>query len=811
MIKRGQLTIFVIVGLLLLALIGLGFIFLREPLPEQNTRIDTQLLITYVESCLQDTAEDALRLAGRQGGQTNLEGRTFNEQMPWLGNTFASGPQRVPYWYHVSTCESPYGCVRFEMPPLCRDETDCILPNGGANSIQENVEEYIESNIKECLNDYSPLENLFSVDERDDPEVEVTFSANDVAVRMLLPLRVEDHETGARADIERFGTNLDVDFEEVYRLAYDVFSLQAQTNFVEENFLHFLSIYQGDPPNPPPFTESSFFGEKKIWTRSETQELIEDEIMPYMNFMQIVNALAGYAPVVDIGVNDSSPYYTYATGIFGYAEMNLGPDKDYPGLGVDFMYPYSGIYLNINDEEVLKGEKIDTGNPLVKLIGFAMTTYTFNYDVAFPILATVHDPDAFGGEGYELTFGLEGNIINNHPYTINRTLYDLRGNKPTVDLNAPEHQIPNTVRIRLLNRHTDEPISNFLLTYECGWSFDIGVTDNEGVWEGSLPYCAAGGRLVAKTTLDYYGTSLEHDNIDENFLYDYDMELWPIITKNITVLRRRPIDIGNYSLGQCNPLDKCRDWLEWGALLNYSTSSINGSSVNNTACTANPANCTTTNTSVPFNQYAVVMLQRHPDTGVDDPLPSVPTLMFGEDLEEVALDVQFEQQHLDQLLADGILDAAQHAVISNNTRSRLDMAFELEKFRDVTLIPGMYDVQAMLYYDGFFTIPKEARKVCTKAFCDGVINKKETVWLPEQNFSVWLLGGAEFVGGAALEFTEAQVYGPDPLVIYVLEQPLPTTWSMLENDYETYQDYQAGKEILAQPEWEMLPNPLNRS
>jgi len=62
--KRGQLTLFIIAGLLIIIGISLFFLFSSKP---TITRVDTSAIFEYVEECLALTAKDGLFKLGEQG------------------------------------------------------------------------------------------------------------------------------------------------------------------------------------------------------------------------------------------------------------------------------------------------------------------------------------------------------------------------------------------------------------------------------------------------------------------------------------------------------------------------------------------------------------------------------------------------------------------------------------------------------------------------------------------------------------------------------------------------------------------------
>ena len=66
--KRGQVTVFIIVAILIIAIIVLFFIFRSKILPEGSTEIQEQKMQAYIENCISIGLVDGARLVGLQGG-----------------------------------------------------------------------------------------------------------------------------------------------------------------------------------------------------------------------------------------------------------------------------------------------------------------------------------------------------------------------------------------------------------------------------------------------------------------------------------------------------------------------------------------------------------------------------------------------------------------------------------------------------------------------------------------------------------------------------------------------------------------------
>src|SRR3989338_3113173 len=72
--KRGQVTIFIILGIIILAAVVLVFYLTGDTLVKQSegkVNIETKPLKNYVGDCLEKTGNDALTLIGKQGGVIN--------------------------------------------------------------------------------------------------------------------------------------------------------------------------------------------------------------------------------------------------------------------------------------------------------------------------------------------------------------------------------------------------------------------------------------------------------------------------------------------------------------------------------------------------------------------------------------------------------------------------------------------------------------------------------------------------------------------------------------------------------------------
>ena len=164
--KRGQITIFIIIGIVLLLTVAL-FLFLRSAIVERAParvaveEIPTELdpVRAYVQDCLKDTLLDGFNILGARGGYIDpaQHGISTNSQNPTESNAVSFMPDDpnsplIPYWAYFSssnTCLQNCRCDS-EKPPLCKSgRKDCF--STGQNSIEEQIEDFIIGNLDNCI------------------------------------------------------------------------------------------------------------------------------------------------------------------------------------------------------------------------------------------------------------------------------------------------------------------------------------------------------------------------------------------------------------------------------------------------------------------------------------------------------------------------------------------------------------------------------------------------------------------------------------------------------------------------------------
>jgi len=161
MIKRGQVTIFIIIAILIFAAIG-GIVYI-EGVKKPSESPEVKEVSGFVSDCLQQVSEDAVIAIGEQGGYYNL---------PEITNYFLFFPK--PYYIY---------------------ETQNLVPLKGL--LEKSINDYIASNIDFCLGDFSDFEQRgLDVRKTNSNRVTTRIRGNEVLISAKIPIRItKDNST----------------------------------------------------------------------------------------------------------------------------------------------------------------------------------------------------------------------------------------------------------------------------------------------------------------------------------------------------------------------------------------------------------------------------------------------------------------------------------------------------------------------------------------------------------------------------------------------------------------------------------------
>lgn len=537
--KRGQITVFIIIGIILLIALGLGiYIYTTKaitPIEEaalptiQKVPAEVQPIQEYITSCVESTAKAALRRLGDYGGYIDASRFNYNPIEPTEGDAVQFSPESdliIPYWWHLKSANECTGKCEFSSnkPSLRKAE--------GGISIEEQVNDYVSAHLKECLAGFPAfIEQGFEFAEKGDVKTETTIAKENVVVLVKYPLQAT--KGGRTFSLSEYAASLDIRLGDMFDISRELVNVQAENGILEHFTKELIAGFSGlDKNELPPTNDLDIkFGAGTLWVKYEVAQRIQEILTSYIPLLQVGNTRYYsyiYAPEKTIAgenIRDEDLF----ENIYNRNMLFTITNKTYPTLGVRFTYlPWWKPYFDLNcNGEACMPESLSSSYMFI----FGIQKYTFAYDISYPVLVEIYDPTSFKGEGYSLKFFMEANMRNNFPMPpVFEPLKAIEITTTTM-LCDPSQRTSGNITIAVRDARTKAGVNEAAVGYRCGIeSCALGETIN-GTLATQMPRCI-GGQLSASHKK--YQTVLTPFDVTDDKPAEAIIELQPYTILNFT-------------------------------------------------------------------------------------------------------------------------------------------------------------------------------------------------------------------------------------------------------------------------------------
>jgi hypothetical protein len=472
--RKAQVTVFIIIGIILLvsASIVIYITQLRkvEVIEEVVVPPEVQPVYDYVTGCLSQIGADALAMMGTQGGYSDLsperiDTRDITMTPPAYIKIDPSNTFKLPHWFYEGEWRIP--TIEF---------------------MQGEIADYVTQNLAACISSFEAFRPQYEITELGPPLVLSVITEDDVAVILEYPLEIRQAEKVTEHD--RFIAMLPVRLRKIHELAEATLREVHETHIFENVTIDLMAM---DPevPMDPMGIEFSCGG--KQWGLDEVEKKVQ-KLMYYnvpkfrvrgTDYPQFAAPESVYEALKEYTMEDINegnlPTITTPSDAIEYNKMMIDPGiEGAEGMKVAFSYQYRwGMDLTAlpNDGGILRSN-VGPGQGVLRL--FCITTYHFVYDVIYPVMARISDPDAFAGLGYVFQFAFPVLIDDNRP---NREEFGVRNFQGYyIDTGFCEQAGGDVAEIRVIG--VDEAgfrmtagMSGVNISYRCiGRQCDLGQT-----------------------------------------------------------------------------------------------------------------------------------------------------------------------------------------------------------------------------------------------------------------------------------------------------------------------------------------------
>jgi len=369
--KRGQVTLFIILGLvILLALILI--ISLRQEIlvfqPEEVAPTGKGRIENYVSACIQKLGEEALFLVGEQGGYVEVPPQVAEEATLHL----QLNPLRaVPYW--------AYG-VHSYIPSLAE--------------IKEEIDFYIEDNLRSCLFADKPFQESYDIIEKGELRANTEIVDNKVVFNVQWDLEIRDKAGEIITQIQDYQAESPTKLKKMYEMAKKITEKELETLKLEDLTLDLLAL---EHPQVP-FMGMKLGCTKEEWSVKEVKAQVQELLR--LNLKQLKIAGTEY-----VEFPKELPYYE------NHYVWDLGEDFNSAEVSVSFDYaPSFPLFFQVTPQENGKLRSGVLGG--TQQISFlCVQLWKFVYDLNFPLLVRVHDEES----GANFEFAMMVHLVRNLP------------------------------------------------------------------------------------------------------------------------------------------------------------------------------------------------------------------------------------------------------------------------------------------------------------------------------------------------------------------------------------------------------------
>lgn len=479
--KKAQVTAFMIIGIIILIVGGVTFYLISGEDADREAELlkiaakqpfIVQPVQKFVEDCIRTTTETAIKQM-QTGGYIDatdieLSGTTINvdETEPTNADAITLFEEQIiPYWHYMKSSNRCIENCEFDTKKPNLHKTD------GEPSIEGQIDRYIQKELDACINNLEVFENL-ELKDSGKIRADTLVRENDVTILVDYSIKIEEQD-GTSYSLDKFYTTVNFDFQKVYDMADAIIDYEINNSYMERATMNWIAGFSGLEFNKfPPLFASDYGCESNIfWIEEDVHyNKLNPMLSTYVQSFQPI----GIENQIDFeGMNEMQ------RGLYSQS-LILTNSTLAEGLEVTHSYLEWPTYMLIHTSKGGLLEPEVTSMSMLGLYDYCNAEYKFAYDVSYPAMVQITDPDAFNGEGYTLSFAIEANIRRNEP-AYNSDLQELAAQMPTYVeesmLCKRNQRTSGDITIETFDARSNQPLDDVMVRY-CVQDADGGCGDD---------------------------------------------------------------------------------------------------------------------------------------------------------------------------------------------------------------------------------------------------------------------------------------------------------------------------------------------
>jgi len=461
--KKGQVTIFIIIGIIILLAVSLIIALQTEVIkfkPGEIIPTEKGKVESFITSCMDKIGNDALLQIGLQSGYIYVSDSIAADANQHLR---ISPMNVIPYWAYGQNTNIP-----------------------SMNQIKRDLDDYMQANLRSCLFGTQAFQESYDLIEKTSITADTIIQGTKVQFNAHWDVEIRNKEGDVITELIDHTYESPVKLKSVYDMAVRVVEKEMETLQLEIITQDLIAL---EHPNLPVAGFEMSCSEKQ-WDVSKAKQTMKDLL--HINIPQLKIKGTEY-----VQFPEELTYYQ------NHYIWDIGEEYQNPQISVNFQYDQTyPFYFYVTP---LSGSKMKSsqlgGSQYLKFL--CMQNWKFTYDVVYPVLVHVRDDST----GYVFTTGMTVHLLRNMP---NRGQASARPSyfvqTATDDKYCARRTVPMTVYTyeQVENNETGvsfrEPLDGVNITFSClRFKCDIGETkygfSNRGDISGlttNYPYCVGG-------------------------------------------------------------------------------------------------------------------------------------------------------------------------------------------------------------------------------------------------------------------------------------------------------------------------------
>ncbi|MBR9683899.1 hypothetical protein GOV03_05165 [Candidatus Woesearchaeota archaeon] len=460
--KKGQITVFIILGILLLLALALVILFRKEIFvfkPGELIPTEKGKVETFVSSCITEIGDDALFLAGLQGGYIEMPAEMLRDGSQHLK---MSPFNVVPYWVRGETLNIP-----------------------SLDYIKNEIDDRIELELRNCLLGKEAFEEAYDIIEKSDISADTEIVDTKVIFNVRWDLEVRNKAGDVITSLVDHLAESPIKLKRVYETARQIVEREITDLKLEYLTQDLIAL---EHPNVPA-AGMELGCSKKTWKADEVKAALKDMLRINVRELKIEGTEFVEFP-------EELPYYQNHY-VWDIGEM---PNDVSVAFNFDNTYPFS-FYVTPQSNGMMKSG-MQGGSDILSFL--CLQIWKFTYDVSYPVLVRVRDETT----GYNFQMAFTVHLVKNMP---NRELAESRSPSFFVDTITDEDYCQNSNTVMnafayelIENEQTGvywrEPLEDVAISFTClKYRCEIGETKYNFGGSGhvaglttNFPYCVGG-------------------------------------------------------------------------------------------------------------------------------------------------------------------------------------------------------------------------------------------------------------------------------------------------------------------------------